>query len=116
MHAVPPDRARQDGLDGVGDKAHPHALGMRGRGEDAGFKIRRVYGASGSTRMMVSPCWSPSQRLERAPDFCTSTWRTLVSCGNRYSVNSPVWVFSRTATSLSIPAVQTYVLSSNCAS
>src|SRR5437867_6193245 len=76
----------------------------------------RIYGASGSTRMIVLPCWSPSHRLERAPDFCTSTWRTLVSCGNRYSVNSPVCTFKRTARSLSIPAVQTYVLSSNCAS
>src|SRR5438128_6584150 len=66
--------------------------------------------------MIVLPCWSPSHRLERAPDFCTSTWRTLVSCGNRYSVNSPVCTFKRTARSLSIPAVQTYVLSSNCAS
>src|SRR5712691_413646 len=65
---------------------------------------------------MVAPCWSPSQRLESAPDFCTSTWRTFVSCGRRYSVNSPVWGFSRTVRSLSIPAVQTYVLSSNCAS
>src|SRR4029077_10792099 len=54
--------------------------------------------------------------LERAPDFCTSTWRTFVSCGSRYSVNSPVWVFSRRAISLSIPAPQSYALSSNSAS
>src|SRR5215510_2117938 len=74
------------------------------------------YGASGSTRTIVLPCWSPNHMLEKVPDFCTSMCRTLVECGSRYSVNSPVWVFSRTAKSLSIPAVQTYVLSSNCAS
>src|SRR5579862_1173775 len=74
------------------------------------------YGANGSIWMIVPPCWSPSHMLERAPDFCTSTCRTLVSCGSRYSVNSPVWVFSRRAISLSMPAPQSYALSSNSAS
>jgi mono/diheme cytochrome c family protein len=38
----------------------------RGR-SDHGFPP--LYGASGSIWMMVAPCWSPSHRLESAPDF-----------------------------------------------
>src|SRR5881409_3417568 len=49
-----------------------------------------LYGTRGSTRISVLPCWSPNQSLDNGPVFSTSTWRTFVSCGNRYSVNSPV--------------------------
>jgi len=31
------------------------------------------YGTSGSIWIRVAPCWSPSHKLESAPDFCTST-------------------------------------------
>src|SRR5207244_6778942 len=60
----------------------------------------------GSSLMMEAPWLLPIQNVGGLVELSTSTLRTFVVLGSRYSIDSAVLVFNRMTRSVVIPAVQ----------
>src|SRR5437016_3863152 len=67
--------------------------------------IWAFYGSNGSTLITAAPRLLPTQKVGGLVELSTFTRRTLVIRGSRYSVTSPVLVFTRTTRSFDIPPV-----------